>query len=651
MEAQVQDVLTGIVSEILEEQQNRTDRPLNGEELFNDLSTIAQNPIEINSAEKETLEQLPFLSDYQIENILYYLYTSGPMLSLYELKAVRGMNEKTLKWLIPFVKLGTENPIKNTRKWYIHHELLMRYAQNTEVSKGFASDSGIVYLGDRNAVLIKLDGSISKGISYHVLAEKDKGEKSYTDFIGASAQYKGNGILQKVMIGDYKIRTGQGLISWSGNILGKSMEPDLVRRKGEVLSMYKSSMESGFYRGAAINLKKEAFELTVWGSKLASDATIDSTQTGHVVRSISSAGYHNTHSTLLKKNNIDLYAAGTNFKYNSKWIRSGFTYMHNRLSLPFDPANDLSYSPIRKTNTWQHCSVDVFSSIKNMHFWGEAAIQSGGKFAGIFGTTLYPGDALQASLVYRNYAPGFYSFYAHAFGETGTSRNEKGLFLGLKLVPMSKISISTSFDIYTFPWVKYQQSFIADGFEGFARIHYSMGSNTTFYLQLRYEKREKTVQEENFPMKAIKTEERSGIRGHFQAFLGNGWEMSSRIELSYHKLSTFNSGLLLLQDLAYKPSHSKVTGNIRFAWFSTSNYDSRIYAYENDVLYAFSIPGYYGNGVRSYVNFKYVPLKGLEFWLRIARLHYFDRNTIGSGLDEINSPHKTEIKIQARLKF
>lgn len=649
--AQTQDIITTIVSEILEDQQNRSDIPLNGEELFNDLYTLSNTPIELNSAQKETLEQIPFLSDIQIENILYYVYASGPMLSLYELKAIPELNEKTIRWLLPFITISGSNIEKHAKKLYVRHEVLMRYAQSTEMAKGFRNGNENTYLGDKNAVLFKVDGFISKGISYHFLAEKDRGEQSYTDFKGGSFQYQGKGVLKKIILGDFKIRTGQGILSWSGNIIGKSMDPDLVRRKGEVLSMYKSSMEYGFYRGGAVHLQKDAMKLTLWGSKLAADALVDSTSNGNIIRSINTSGYHNTPTTLSKKNNIHLVSAGTNLQINTKWIKPGFTYMYKQLSLPFQPNKDLSYTHIGKTNAWHQYSMDVFSSIKNVHLWGEAALQSDGNFAGIFGTTLYPADALKATLLYRNYAPGFYSFFGHAFGETGSPRNEKGLFLGLKLNPIPKLTVSTSFDIYTFPWVKYQQKFISEGFESFARINYSINRNTAFYVQLRYEKREKTVSETGLPLKAIRNEERSGIRAHFKAFLGDGLEINSRIEMSFHQLNAFSSGVLLLQDVTYKPPQSKLSGNLRFAWFNTDNYDARIYAYEKDVLYAFSVPPHYGKGVRYYLNLKYRPLKRLEFWLRFARLQYFDRDKIGSGLTEINSSHKTDMKLQMRLKF
>lgn len=651
LSAQNSPLISSIVSEILEEYQNTNDIPLNGEELFNDLYAIANNPIPINATDKETLEKLPFLSDFQIENILYYVYTSGPLFSLYELKAIQGLNDKTIRWLLPFIRLNKVKTETSVSKIYANHEFLFRYVHTPEIAEGYKGGSGTTYLGDRNALLVRLDGSISNGISYHLLTDKDKGEKSYTDFLGGSIQYEGKGILNQVILGDYKIRAGQGLLSWSGSILGKSMEPDLVRKKGQILSIYKSSMEYGFYRGGAVHLSKKNVHLTLWGSKRNADATLDSTQNGNVIRTILTSGYHNTQNTVDKKGNIELISGGGNLQFNNRWFRPGFTLLYNHLNLPLIPNSDLSYIHIQPRDNWIQYSTDFFTSVKNMHFWGELAYQSGDNFAGILGTTLYPADALQASLIYRNYSPGFYSIYGNGFGETSTTRNEKGLFLGLKVFPTDKITVSSSFDIYRFPWLRYQQSFTSEGFESFLKINFQHSKEQISYIQLRYEKREKTVNQKESPLATIQNEHRSGVRINYNAILGNGWEINSRAELSMYALKDFSSGILLMQDISYKPESSIITGNVRFAWFNTDNYDARIYAYEKDVLYAFSVPPYFGKGIRTYFNVKFSPIKNFDFWLRFARLNYFDRSTIGTGIDEINANHKSEIKVQARMKF
>ncbi|MGB1032468.1 MAG: hypothetical protein ACPGWM_07625, partial [Flavobacteriales bacterium] len=87
------------------------------------------------------------------------------------------------------------------------------------------------------------------------------------------------------------------------------------------------------------------------------------------------------------------------------------------------------------------------------------------------------------------------------------------------------------------------------------------------------------------------------------------------------------------------------------ALFETDSYNARLYAYENDVLYAFSIPAYFSKGVRYYAVAKYKIKRGVDLWLRYARWYYTDRSTTGSALDEIAAPHKSEIKVQLRLRF
>jgi hypothetical protein len=91
--------------------------------------------------------------------------------------------------------------------------------------------------------------------------------------------------------------------------------------------------------------------------------------------------------------------------------------------------------------------------------------------------------------------------------------------------------------------------------------------------------------------------------------------------------------------------------NARLAIFKTNSYNSRIYAYENDVLYSFSIPAYYGNGLRYYLTLRYSATRNIDFWVRFSQTQMFDSNTIGTGLDMINAKHKSEIKLQMRLRF
>ena len=100
-----------------------------------------------------------------------------------------------------------------------------------------------------------------------------------------------------------------------------------------------------------------------------------------------------------------------------------------------------------------------------------------------------------------------------------------------------------------------------------------------------------------------------------------------------------------------KPKESKLSFSARFALFDTDSYNSRIYSYENDVLYYFRIPAYYYQGARSYLTLRYQFKKGIDLWLRGSNWVYTNRNTIGTGINEILGPNKAEFRAQLRFQF
>ena len=149
------------------------------------------------------------------------------------------------------------------------------------------------------------------------------------------------------------------------------------------------------------------------------------------------------------------------------------------------------------------------------------------------------------------------------------------------------------------------------------------------------------------------TENLSNYRFHFAYKVTKSIQIKSRIEFSNYELGNNNDerGLLIYQDINYKQLSFPISFSIRYAIFESDSYNSRIYAYENDVLYAFSIPAFSGRGSRFYIVTKYHIARGVDFWLRYSQTYYADRNSVGSGKDEINGNTKSEIKAQLRFKF
>ena len=75
------------------------------------------------------------------------------------------------------------------------------------------------------------------------------------------------------------------------------------------------------------------------------------------------------------------------------------------------------------------------------------------------------------------------------------------------------------------------------------------------------------------------------------------------------------------------------SGGLRLQYCETDGYDSRIYAYENDVLYSYSIPAFSGKGYRYYINLQLDTGKRLSIWARWAQTLYLGKKYAAGGAD------------------
>ncbi len=124
----------------------------------------------------------------------------------------------------------------------------------------------------------------------------------------------------------------------------------------------------------------------------------------------------------------------------------------------------------------------------------------------------------------------------------------------------------------------------------------------------------------------------------------------TRLQFSSYSIDHHTTqGMALMQDINFSIRKFEVTG--RYALFDTDDYDNRQYVYENDVWLAFSLPAYYGAGIRRYVLVEYKLNRYISFWLRYAHTRYTDRESIGSGVDATAGNVRSDLKIQTLVKF
>lgn len=90
-----------------------------------------------------------------------------------------------------------------------------------------------------------------------------------------------------------------------------------------------------------------------------------------------------------------------------------------------------------------------------------------------------------------------------------------------------------------------------------------------------------------------------------------------------------SQGYLVYQDFIFKPIQSDFSFSTRYAFYSTDDSASRIYMYENNLLYNYSLPSFADTGHRFYINLRYRPVKALTVEVRYDQTVFSGRNIIG----------------------
>jgi hypothetical protein len=297
--------------------------------------------------------------------------------------------------------------------------------------------------------------------------------------------------------------------------------------------------------------------------------------------------------------------------------------------------------------------IDANFDFNKIGFFGEFSASSNGGIAGIGGINTLLSDRLTFTLVYHNYGKKYHNLYNNPFGESNALSNESGIYFGFKALLHKKWTLTGYIDHFWFPWLRYRTDGPSAGRDYLLQLNYSTSQKVNMYFRYRYKQKQ-----ENFTEPYDYTDKLVDVNRHeFRVFLNyksfDFLIFKNRVDLVMFgkEPDGHEFGYLLYQDILYRPENFPLEATFRYALFDTKSYDSRIYTYENDVLYAFSIPAYFDKGQRFYLMLRWKAFKHLDAWLKIARTIYSNRSVIGSGADEIEGNHKTEIKVQVRLKF
>ncbi len=651
-----------------------TDAEIDYSSLTETLKYFRKHPLNLNRADREELEELGLLNAIQIDNLLRHIEKNGALISLYELQSIDGFDLATIYSILPYVKIFGDNERKT---WNLNEilkqsksTLFVRYTNILQEQAGYApiSDSALAespnsrYLGSDYKLYTRYKFAYYNMLSFGITAEKDYGEEFFSgnqkqgfDYYSAHFFIRDIGPLKTLAIGDYSLQFGQGLALWSGLSYGKSAEAINIKKSGRGISPYSSVDENLFMRGFATQFNLKPFSIYAWVSRKMLDANVeggDSMNTEEfVITSLQESGLHNTQSTIVDKDKISELIAGGRIETSIQRVKLGATGYYTHYGQSIAPGDQLYEYYNFSGNENLNFGLDYSWIIKNANFFGEAGISKNGGKAFLNGVMLSPDRLFTISILHRYLEPDYHVFYASALQEASTLKNEHGLYLGDELKFSRKWRFNSYVDLFTFPWLRYGVDAPSSGIEMLAQINFRPTKRAEFYGRFKQENKEMSVTQEHISILEPTIKRSYRINASFP--ISESITLKSRAEyLTFQEGDgDQRDGFLIYQDINFRKPGSRINFSARYALFDTDTYDERIYAYENDVLYGYSIPGFYSKGSRVYLLIRWTATKHLDFWARIAHTNYVNKDIVGSGLEEIQGPSKTELKVQMRLTF
>jgi hypothetical protein len=646
--------------------ENSEDIETEDDSYLQEMQHFLNDPVNLNTATESDLEELKVLTALQIQNLVSYRNLLGKFIDIYELQAVPGWNVSMIRKIRPYITVNDQPALFASLGQRLKNgdrSILARVTQVLEKSKGYSADTTkSFYPGSPQKIFLRYKYAYKNLLQYGITAEKDAGEQFFKggqrsgfDFYSAHFFLRNVGIIKSLALGDFQVNLGQGLTQWMGLAFKKSSDVLNIKRQADVLRPYNSAGEIYFHRGAGITLKKKFMEATAFVSYRNLDANfvVDTLNNEDFVSSLQTSGYHRTKNEVADKNVQRQLTFGGNLSFTKNRFHFGINGVQYHFKYPVNKAADLYNKYALNGSSWGNYSVDYSYTFKNMHLFGEAATTGRLDKAFINGLLISADARVDLSFVYRKISRGYQSLYTSAFTESTFPNNESGFYAGISINPADVLRIDAYADLYHFPWLRFRVDAPSQGNDYLIQLTYKPNKQVEVYT--RYHSERKAINDNplDLTLNPVIIKPKQNWRTQLSYKLNTALTFRSRVELLWYdkKSSAAEQGFLTYADVIYKPLLKGYSGNIRLQYFETDSYNSRMNAYENDVLYSFSIPVFYEKGYRYYVNLNYDITRKWSVWVRIAQTVYPGKNSIGSSLDQISGNHKTEIKFQTLLNF
>lgn len=642
-----------------------------GEALSLALLRLAENPVNLNRGDLWALLQLPGMNLRLAQAILDYRIRSKPFERVDELTGVPGIGPATLERFRPYLTVGEGRQLRGllyrSPRYWTHGarlEIISRLRGVGQRKEGYRRGAGeggyagsplhfyqrLVYGGDH--------------LSAGLILEKDAGEAlpgaGSFDYRSWHLALKDAGRLKRLVVGDYTLSLGQGLLMRGGGLYGKGPEViGTALRGGGGIRPHTSAAEGTAMRGAAATVGDRLRFTAFWSARRHS-ASVSGPDTTGPPRT---DGYHRTPAERSARGRLrrEMYGGRLQLRLGRGVIGAGL--YRTRYGAYVDPGPAPWQRDRFRGRRSAAGGADFAFPLGPLLLFGEAARSAGGGWAAVAGMEGAASRETRLTAVYRHYGTRFHSPMGGGFGErSGSPGNEEGFYLGLSHQAGGGVELRGYVDHFHFPGPRFGVSRPSGGVEWLGLLRWKPDRDTEAYLRFRSERKEDEYASRDSSGREVRLTGnafRQTWRLQLQHRVNPRVRLRARLEVARGRPAGPPAGIgdrdtaagyLLFQDLRLKPGGG-ITLDARLTFFHAPTYESRIYQFENNLLHVLTNQLLYGTGERFYLLLRLRAGEYVDLWARAGTTRYRDRRTVGSGLEAIEGNRKTDLGLQLRLRF
>jgi len=492
-----------------------------------------------------------------------------------------------------------------------------------------------LYLGGPTAFYNRMIAH-SSVLEVSALEQKQSGEASFTDHLTGFAELRssvpivGPISLEKVVVGDYALAFGNGLIFGGGLASAKGLHAASGVEE-------RSFGLRGTVNGTAKDLRGGTIAFGIGPSRIvlfASDRSFDANVTNDTIRTIYSGTYHRTQAELATENAASAQVIGARAEIATAdtanlYFKGGATAFELRYDHPYVGTTVAPFTGSQLSMA----GVDALAISGAWTALAEAAHSSNDsshKTALLLSTVFEPANHVAFSLNYRHVPNGYLSPFGEVSGTSASSlSNFDGYYFGIELVPIPDRLTVNAYSEFENELVPIGDLFGKQKYDYFATASYRATDALELKATARDQENASYVSDTG---SVILQGQTLNLRLEAAYDPGTGAAFRTRFEHIHYSLTTSEDGWQASEEVRVKVPNARSEFTVTATRFETPSTKSAITSYEPGSPGAAAINLLDGLGWRVALRGSVKPFKQFALSAYLAGTVYDVPRTLGSGV-------------------